>query len=504
MSIDPRAPVLVGAGQILQRSSELAATAGRSGTRPLEPLELMEAAARRAAEDAGCPGLLSQLDSVRVPRGLWPYPNPATVLRELLGAPGAETVLATIGGNMVQRMLSDGAREIAAGRRDAVLVVGAEAEYSKRRAANVGREPGWSVLDSVAPDRQLGEGRPRIVPEEVEAGLLQPAAIFSLYENARRHARGETLDGNRDRIARLWHGFARVAEGNPFAWTREASSADEIRDATPDNRMIAFPYTKRMCANMFVDLGAAVILCSAERAASLGVPRDRWVYVHTATDCIASPQMSHRMDFLRVRALELAGQRALELSRAGPGDFAHVDLYSCFPAAVQVAAEALGFSLERPLTVTGGLAYAGGPFNSYVLHALATMVTRLREDPGSQGLVGSVGGSFSKHAFGIYSTEPPEAGFQYADLDAEAETQPRRELASSHDGEAAVETYALTYEDGGPSRATFSCLLDDGRRTWARSRAPDVFGEMLSRETCGRRARLKDGVLLELEKEGAP
>ncbi|MHC4506126.1 MAG: hypothetical protein ACYTFI_22760, partial [Planctomycetota bacterium] len=226
MSIDPRAPVLVGAGQIMQRGpARPASNAARQAGAPLlEPLVLMERAARRAADDAGCPGLLSHLDSIRVPRGLWPYANPAHALRDRLGAPGAQTGLAPVAGNMVQRMVTDGAREIAGGRRDAVLVVGGEAEHSKRRAQRAGLELDWSELEAPAPDREFEEGSPWIQRSEVEVGLAQPAAIFSLYENARRHARGEGLQQNRERIARLWHGFAKVAEGNPFAWTREAPS----------------------------------------------------------------------------------------------------------------------------------------------------------------------------------------------------------------------------------------------------------------------------------------
>lgn len=464
----------------------------------LEPLGMMEQAARRAADDAGCPALLSQLDSIRVPRGLWPYSNPAHTLSERLGVPEAETVLAPISGNMVQRMLTDGAREIAEGLRDAVLIVGAEAEHSKRRAKRAGRELNWSEPAAPAPDRDFDEQETWITPEEVEAGLAHPAAIFSLYENARRYAKGETLDENRDLIARLWHGFAKVAEGNPYAWTRHAPSVATIRDETSDNKMNAYPYTKRLCSNMVVDLGAAVILCSAELAERLGVTRDRWVFLHAATDCKATPLLSNRIDFLRVPGLDLAGTRALELSGLKANDIAHVDLYSCFPAAVQVAAEALGLPFDRPLTMTGGLAYSGGPFNSYVLHALATAMARLRDDPGSHALVSSVGGSFAKHAFGIYSTEPPRAGFQYADLDTEAEGLPRREFVGNCEGEATIETYALRYHEGVPSYASISCLLDDGRRTWIKCVDANVLARMLVREACGRRISIKCGELVGL------
>jgi acetyl-CoA C-acetyltransferase len=486
MSPDPRAPVLVGAGQIIQRFAD-----GSPGEREaLEPLALMDAAARRAASDTGRPAILGQLDSIRVPRGLWPYQNPAFVLRERFGASRASTALAPVSGNMVQYMLTDAAREIAAGNLDSVLIAGAEAEHTKRRAKRAGRDLGWLEDESPAPDLDFTEGGRWILQEEIDAGLTQPAAIFSLYENARRHAAGEGLEENRDRIARLWRRFAEVAEANPFAWTREPPAIEVIRDDGPDNKMQAWPYTKRLCSNMVVDQGAAVILCSVERALELGIPRDRWVYLHTATDCMATPLMSHRMDFVRMPSLELAGRRALALSAAKPEDFAFVELYSCFPAAVQVACEALGFSSERPLTVTGGLPYAGGPFNSYVLHALATTLVRLREDRGSKAFVSSVGGSFNKHAFGIYSTEQPEDGFRYANLDAEAEKLPQRELCSSYEGDARIETYALRYKDGEPSSATFACLLDDGRRVWATSADARIFEDMLRRETCGRLARI--------------
>lgn len=481
-------PVLVGAGQVVQRLE--------GGEPGLEPLALMEEAARRAAGDARSRALLGRLDSIRVPQGLWPYENPGHVLRERLGAPGAETALAPISGNMVQRMLTDGARDIVAGVRDAVLVVGAEAERSKRRAARAGRDPGWSDLDGPPPDRSFGQTRRAVSREEADAGITQAASIFALYENAMRHERGESLADHQDRIARLWHDFARVAEGNPCAWTRKAPSFETIREETQDNRMISYPYTKRLCANMVVDMGAAVILCSAELAEELGIPRDRWVFLQTATDCMGTPPLSNRMNFLEVPALELAGRRALELSRREPSDFDFVDLYSCFPAAVQVAARTLGFSLEDPPTVTGGLAYAGAPLNSYVLHSIATMMDRLRAAPGTTGFVSSVGGAFDKHAFGIYSTEPAEAGFQYADLDPDAAKLPTRDATFGHDGTATVETYALEYAKGTPSKAGISCLLDDGRRTWAKCEDIDLLGEMLRRETCGRTARLNAGVLV--------
>lgn len=484
MPLDPRAAVLVGAGQTLQR---LDAPDGA-----LEPLDLMEQAARAAAEDAHAPALLERLDSIRIPQGLWPYTNPAHALGERLGSPQAETVISPISGNMVQRMISDAAREIGDGRRDAVLVAGAEAERTKRQAKRADLELHWSDGAPPEPDRALGKTEAGLTKDEIDIGFMQPASVFALYENAMRHERGETLEAHKDRIARLWHGFAKIAEGNPNAWTREAPSLETIRDETQDNRMISFPYTKRLCSNMVVDMSAAVLVCSVELAQRLGVPRDRWVFLQTATDCMATPALSYRADFRTAPQLELAGRRALELANRSPADFDFVDLYSCFPAAVQLAARGLGFSLDDPLTVTGGLAYGGGPLNSYVLHSIATTMDRLRAAPGTTGFVSSVGGTFQKHAFGIYSTEPSEQGFQYADLDPEAADLPRREYVLTYNGQVTVETYMMNYDRGAPLKTGLACLLPDGRRTWATSEDVDVLAEIQTRETCGRAARIKD------------
>ena len=51
--------------------------------------------------------------------------------------------------------------------------------------------------------------------------------------------------------------------------------------------------------------------------------------------------------------------------------------------------------------------FAGGPWNNYVMHSIATMVERLRDDAGALGLVTANGGYVTKHAFGVYSTRPP-------------------------------------------------------------------------------------------------
>src|SRR5690606_29330895 len=135
-----------------------------------------------------------------------------------------------------------------------------------------------------------------------------------------------------------------------------------------------------------------------------------------------------RADLGRSPAIAVGGARCLELGGVGVDDVAHLDLYSCFPSAVQIAAEELGIGLDRPLTVTGGLTFAGGPWNDYVTHSIATMVGVLREDPGAIGFVTANGGLISKHAFGLYSTTPPAGGFHHDAPQAAVDAVPGREV----------------------------------------------------------------------------
>src|SRR5690606_28551770 len=163
------------------------------------------------------------------------------------------------------------------------------------------------------------------------------------------------------------------------------------------------------------------------------------------------------------------------LAGVGVDDLAHIDLYSCFPSAVEIAAHELGLALDRQLTVTGGLSFAGGPWNNYVMHSIATMADVLREDPGSVGLVSANGGFITKHAFGVYSTEPPADGFRHADVQDEVDALPARALCEEPDGDGTVEAWTVMHDrDGAPERAILTALMPDGRRAWGVSEEADL------------------------------
>ena len=278
-------------------------------------------------------------------------------------------------------------------------------------------------------------------------------------------------------------------------------TAEEIRTPSPGNRWVCWPYTKVMNANNAVEQAAAVIVCSAERAEALGVPRDRWVFPLAGTQAHDTYAVSHRRDLRSSGAIRLAARELFALAGRGVDEVAHADLYSCFPSAVQIAAAEIGLGLDRPLTVTGGLSFAGGPWNNYVTHSLAAMVGRLRDDPGSLGLVTANGGYVTKHALGLYSTEPPPGGFRWADVQDAVDALPRRELCEEVEAPgtaATVESWVVVHDrDGAPEKVLAACLLPDRRRAWGNTEDGDAVAELRSGdEQIGRAVTLDpDGTL---------
>ena len=483
-------PVLVGIAQLEQRDADPVEGTGK------EPLELMIDAVRAAAVDAGAPALLDSAEAVRVTRGMWPYGDPARAVAEAVGCSGAETAMTLWGGDAVQSVLTESALEIRNGTREIVVLAGAECGRTQAKARRAGIDLGWREAPGT-PDRVFGEELKMRTRAEAVRGVSQPIQMYPIFENAIRHARGETLDAHMRRVSELWAGFSRVAAGNPHAWMREAVSAEEIRTPTAFNRPVSFPYPKLMNSNSNVDQAAALILCSTDVARRLGVPESKWVHPWSATAAHDTYAVSNRDNLHSSPAIRIAGRRCMELAGVEVDALDHVDLYSCFPSAVQVAAAELGLGEDRPLTVTGGLTFGGGPLNNYVMHAIARMAEVLREAPGEVGLVSSNGGFITKHAFGVYSAAPPRQPFRFETPQNRVDAMPTREAVPTFDGPVEIESYTVMYGSEGPESGLAACLLDDGRRAWGNTREPEVLQSMVSEEFCGRPARLREAGAIE-------
>ena len=482
---NPNTPVIAGVGQFLNRIESL--------EQALEPLEMMLEAVRRAEADTGVGDVLRRAQSVRVVRGMWNYRNPAAAIAERIGAVGAQTVGTLIGGNQNQALMNHTALEILAGKVDLVLIAGAENGYSSGKARRAGKTLPESEANG-APDVVFGaEQQPEHHPYERAKGISRAIQVYPMYDNAIRHARGETLDEHIARVSALWSRFNDVAQGNPNAWVRRAMTAEEIRTPSPRNRQISFPYTKFMNANLSVDMAAALVVCSLGKARELGIAEEKLVYPLAGAEGYDHFSASVREDFHTSPGIRITGRRVLELAGVDAAELDFVDLYSCFPSAVQVAAAELGLSEERALTVTGGLTFGGGPLNNYVMHSIARSVELLRGMDDGHALVTANGGNLYKHAHGVYGSAPPERDFRFADVKAEIAALPSRECLPEYDGDATIESYTVMYANDEPAIGHVSCLTADGARTWVNTEDREVATAMTCEEFCGRRVALRDG-----------
>lgn len=476
-------PVLVGIGVINQREAD-PATAD-------EALQLMIRAAQAAGDDCGSAELLSSVERIGVPKGVWAYSDPARLVASAIGAK-ATTVLAEIG-ILQQSLVADACREIQAGRIESALVVGGEAKFRQLQAEIQGVAVA-ETEQSDAPDILLEPEQEIWSEVESAAGLGMPVGFYAIMESALRKALGEDVDAHRDRVAALYESFSKVAQSNPHAWNRDGMDAAAIRNASARNRMLAFPYTKYHNSQWNVDQAGALLFCSVAKAEALGIPREKWVFPLASTESNYMVNTSQRVDLAGSAGARLAGEKALALAGVSVEQLDWLEMYSCFPSAVQIYARELGIDLGRQLTVTGGMTFGGGPLNNFVLQSTCRMAELLRQQPGSKGLVTSVSGMLTKQGFGVWSTEPNPAGFGFADVTAEARTEaPPIELVAADAGEGEVVGCTVLFHGDNPLRAVAVVTLDSGKRTVAYNDEAAVMAEMMSSEYCGRRVTIGDG-----------
>ncbi len=452
-------PIIIGVGQLTNRSERLEDA--------IEPVQMMARAAQSAEADAGTPGLLAKLDSVQVVGMIsWSYPDAPALLAETIGATPSQKIYSAVGGDTPQRLVNETAEAVVAGRTRLALIAGVEAMNSRRLARKLGEHLPWPIKGN--PEHITGDTRMGFTEAEAKHGATLPTRMYPLFENAIRAHLGLGIEEHQERLGRLCSRFTRVAASNPNAWFPEFRTPEEITTIGPGNRWICFPYPKLMNAIIEVDQAAAVIVTCSETARELGIPEDRWVYLWGCGDATDKWFVSDRVNYYTSSAIRAVTERALGMSGITVNDIGAFDLYSCFPAAVQLALDALGLRPDdpRPLTVTGGLPYAGGPGNNYVGHSIAAMVEHLRRRPNDYGMVTGLGWFATKHSAGVYSSRRPGKTWRRTDPNVDQAKVDAMEspcFEEQPSGPAAIETYTVAFDrDGEPQQGIIIGRLGDG------------------------------------------
>ncbi len=494
-------PILVGSGQVVERD------AGSTS-----PMELAGEAARRALAHAGgdnpASAIAGAIDTICVTRlftdsmGIPPCPfgrsdNPPLSVARAVDAQPRHCIYTQVGGNEPQSRVIEFAADIARGERAMVLLAGAEAIRNQRSAERAGQKLDWSEPPGSGPALEdRGWGDLFVTHQEVANGMFAPMTYYALIEQARASAAGLSAWQQREANARLLASFASVADSNPYAQFANAPDEAEILGAELVNQM----YTKRMIAQDGVNQGAAVLMCSVAAARELGIPTRHWVFLHGLADGV-DVNLSEREDPARSGVAQPVLERVFSQAGVTIADVGPIDLYSCFPCAVSMVAEVLGLPSDgsRALTLTGGLPYFGGPGNNYSMHGLAEMVSRLRAQPDTHGLVAAWGGIVSKCAAGLYSCQPSSIEWGSVETRVDTSAIPRRPIAAAPE-HGAIISHVVSYRRGEPVQALILAATAQGEHFVATNAAGDnaTVAEILAGDPVGRAvqvAALEGGAL---------
>jgi acetyl-CoA C-acetyltransferase len=481
--LPPNTPVIIGVGFCQEKNDDALACS--------EPYQLMVQAVRDAARDAGSDAILQQLESISVEQGMWNYRNPGKLIADAIGCPQAKSILADLG-VLQMTPLFNLFDAIESGEQHIGVVTGGEAKYRELRAKISGQTVSNTQQgeDTPAPDVYHPTPDPFATEVEAAAGIFMPVELFAVIESAIRYSQGLTVEQHRDNIANLYNGFSEIASRNPHAWSQEVVPAEEIRNAVGKNAMLAFPYTKKHNSQWNVNQAVAIIVCSYAKAKELGLDDSRWIYPVAAAQsrhvvCLAQQKQLHSHP-----GTVMAGKRVYELAGISHKDVTAADMYSCFPSAVQSFAHDLQLDGVCPWSVTGSMAFAGGPYNHGALDGVARMVEVLREPGNIQaryGLTSNLSGIFGKQAVALFSNKPNPNGYCFEDItEAVAAVDKPLAVTGEYTGTARIAGYTVVFNKDEPSHAFAYCDTPTGARTVVKSSDKQFITLMTQEEFVGR------------------
>jgi acetyl-CoA C-acetyltransferase len=489
MSVEPSTPVVVAAAAVTHHAGE--------GFVPASATDLMLEAVQRALAGAGTAGgeLGRLVGEVLVPHGTWPEPDPGRAVAHAVGAPGARSVRAELG-VLQHTLVARAARALAEGSIEAAVVVGGENRWSGVVCGKAGTVvPGAPAAASAQePDELLTPDTMVISAVEIERDLTTAAHQYAIIESALRHHQGRTVEEHQRHLGELWARFAAIAAATPSAWDRRGLGPDDIAVESDTNRLIAAPYTKWLVSQWNVDQSAALVLTTVATAERLGVPRSQWVFPLALVESNLVVTLPERADLHRWPAMAVCGAHALDAAGVTVGDIGPVDLYSCFPAAVQVTATELSLGLERDLTLTGGMTFGGGPYDNYVLQSMVAMVERLRHGPPDViGLTTAVSGLLTKPAVTVWSAGDPRRSTAVLDVtEAARDATPTRTVDPSATGVGRIAGCTVVPGSDGARTAVAVVDVDGGARTVATTSEPSSVAGLLADDPVGRAVVLSE------------
>jgi len=369
-----------------------------------EALLLMEQVTQEAIKDTTNQNIAQYIDEIQIPKGYWKYRDPGKWIAERNGFAKAETSVTKIG-VLQQNLINSACNRIIAGEVRASLIVGGEARYKKIKALKENKDFYETEL-TVNPDHYVKATDDLHVKEEEDHLGLMAVGYYAILETALRASKKLSVDKHKKYLANLYASFSRIAANNSDGWIDNSLSPEEIISTNQKNTLQALPYNKYHCTSWNVNQASAMIICSEEIADSLNIPISKRVYPLASSETNHMIAMVQRPSLTEPTGLKLAAEYVLNICKENNIKPNTYDLYSCFPVAVQMFAKALDLDDKENFTITGGMSFAGGPLNNYMIHSTIQMLKEIRKDQTKIGLVTGVSGMMTKQAFALWAKEP--------------------------------------------------------------------------------------------------
>ncbi|MEM6963073.1 MAG: hypothetical protein AAF550_15205, partial [Myxococcota bacterium] len=480
----------VGAGQSVERDYSESS-----------PMDLAGTAAKAAILNSGGDRIADAIDTIAFVKlfsdsaPIWACKlgrssNPPESVARRIGAKPRDRIYSETCGSVPQTLLIEAFADLQAGRRECVLLCGAEAIKNQRHAERNTLPLDWNENhEAKLQDRGFG---PMVVsPQELHNGLPAPIYYYSLMEDFRRQSLGFSTAEYLRHECELLMSLNEVAASNPYAQFPAALSSDDLLGAEHVTQI----YTKRMVAQDSVNQGAALLLTTVEKARQLGIGEENWVYMHGAAYGMEH-FMSVRPDPGRSPIAEQVVRRSLAMAGIDASELSLLDIYSCFPVAVTAVADALQRKTDGVdrLTLTGGLAYFGGPGNNYAMHSLAEMWSQVRLDPVQYGYVHANGGMLSKHSGGVFSCRPSKVDWSQVNTVMPTDDQSSLELEENPVRGTAL-AHCVHYRRGEPAVGVLLATSPEGKRFACRTAKDDLetVGQLVAEDPVGHKISVTPG-----------
>ena len=457
-----------------------------------EALLLMDHAVKAALSDSGNKLVKDYIDEIRIPKGFWRYRDPGKWIAKNNDFKSIPITYVTKIGVLQQNLINDACLKIENGEINASIILGGEARYKQLRSIIEKKEYSETELDE-NPDFYIKAKEDIYGDEELEELGAMAVGYYAAMETAIRKNDGEKINDHQNNIASMYEEFSKIASNNKDGWIDNPYSKEEILENSKKNKMLAYPYNKLHCTSWNVNQSAALIICSEELANKLEIDKNKRVYPITSSEnnhMIAIQQRPKIFDSLGMQYAANSISKVIERLDITLDAY---DLYSCFPAAIKMFSKSLGLDNEISKTITGSMAYAGGPLNSFVLHSTVKMIQKIRTSELSHGLVTGVSGMMTKQSFCVWGKIYQEQ-FIFNDVTGQAElNEIPIELSSITEGEGEIIGYTII--EGSESIPKAVLYIDDEKkhRKVVSSFDKIFINLLMEEEWVGKKVKFKDG-----------